>query len=162
MELSGRYRIAADRQTVWKNLNDAEVLAKCVPGCQSFEEGVDEQGQRTFASTVKLKIGPVSATFNGAVTLENVRPLEGYRLRGEGKGGVAGFGKGFADVTLTETDGGAATILDYKGEAQVGGKLAAIGSRLIGGTVKKLASEFFRSFSAAIGAEAEELPVEGA
>lgn len=160
MQLSGRYKIAADRETVWKNLNDAEVLEKCVPGCQSFEEGVDENGQRSFASTVKLKIGPVGATFTGAVTLEDVTPPEGYRLRGEGKGGIAGFGKGFADVKLTEVDGGAATILDYAGEAQVGGKLAALGSRLIGGTVKKLAADFFREFAVVIGAEAEELPVE--
>ena len=160
MDLSGRYRIAADRETVWRNLNDAEVLAKCVPGCQAFEEGVDEAGQRSFAAASKLKIGPVSAVFKGAVSLENVDAPKGYRLRGEGKGGVAGFGKGFADVSLTEADGGAATILDYKGEAQVGGKLAAIGSRLIGGTVKKLAAEFFRDFAAAISAEAEELPAE--
>ena len=161
MELSGRYRIAADRETVWKNLNDADVLQKCVPGCQSFEEGVDEAGQRQFAAAAKLKIGPVSAVFKGEVALENVDSPNGYRLRGEGKGGVAGFGKGFADVTLLEADGGAATILNYAGEAQVGGKLAAIGSRLIGGTVKKLAAEFFRDFADAIGAEAEELPVEG-
>ena len=161
MELGGRYKIAADRETVWKNLNDADVLAKSVPGCQAFEEGVDDVGQRQFAATVKMKIGPVSATFNGSVSLEDVNAPESYRLRGEGKGGVAGFGKGFADVKLTEIEDGAATILAYHGEAQVGGKLAQIGSRLVGGTVKKLAAQFFTEFANQIGAEAEELPAEG-
>ncbi|MEL6979045.1 MAG: carbon monoxide dehydrogenase subunit G [Pseudomonadota bacterium] len=160
MELSGRYRIAADRETVWRNLNDPEVLAKVVPGCQSFEEKEGEDGGRIFAAAVKLKVGPVGATFKGEVALEDVQPPASYRLRGEGKGGVAGFGKGFADVALTEIEDGAATILAYAGEAQVGGKLAQIGSRLIGGTVKKLAAQFFEGFAAEIGAAAEELPAE--
>ena len=160
MELSGRYRIVATRETVWKNLNDAAVLEKCVPGVQSFEEGTDEAGQRKFDAAAKLKIGPVNALFKGSVTLENVNAPSGYRLRGEGKGGVAGFGRGFADVALTEVEDGAATVLFYTGEAQVGGKLASIGSRLVGGSVKKLAGEFFRDFAAAIGAEAHEWPDE--
>lgn len=159
MELSGRYRIAADRETVWRSLNDPEILARAVPGCEAFDERVGEDGARAFAATVKMKVGPVSATFKGEVALENVSAPESYRLRGEGKGGVAGFGKGFADVRLTELDGGAATQLDYAGEAQVGGKLAQIGSRLIGGTVKKLAGQFFEKFAAELGAEAEEMPL---
>lgn len=154
MQLSGRYRIQADRETVWRGLNDPEILAQAIPGCQELTQEGD-----SFAATVKSKIGPVSATFKGAVTLENVSPPESYTLRGEGKGGVAGFGKGHADVTLTEEAPGV-TVLAYAGEAQVGGKLAQIGSRLIGGAVKKLAGEFFTKFAEVLGAEAEELPAE--
>ncbi|MCI4664837.1 MAG: carbon monoxide dehydrogenase subunit G [Neomegalonema sp.] len=156
MEMAGRYRLAARREDVWRGLNDPEILAKSIPGCQELSK----EGDDGFAATVKARLGPVSVTFKGAVTLENLNPPASYTLRGEGKGGVAGFGKGSADVTLEEVDGGAATILSYASEAQIGGKLAQIGSRLIRGSVKKLTGEFFTNFAAAIGAEAEELPIE--
>lgn len=158
MELKGRYRIAADRETVWSGLNDPAILEKAIPGCQAFAETTDEGGARSFEATVRIKLGPVAATFKGAVSLENVNAPESYTLRGEGKGGVAGFGKGAADVTLSEAED--ATILAYNADAQVGGKLAQIGSRLIKGSVKKLAGEFFTAFAAAIDAEWEELPAE--
>lgn len=155
MELSGRYRIGADRQTVWRGLNDPETLKASIPGCEALEQ-VGEEG---FAATVRAKLGPVSATFNGTVTLEDVNPPESYRLVGEGKGGVAGFGKGSAAVRLDE-DGPQSTILTYDGQAQIGGKLAQIGSRLIAGSVRKLTAQFFTNLAANLGVEAEELPAQ--
>lgn len=162
MDIVGRYKIQAPRARVWEGLNDPEILAKAIPGCQELSAAEDGEG---FAATVKLKIGPVGATFKGSVSLENLNPPESYTLKGEGKGGVAGFGKGSADVSLEETEdkdgvAGGATILSYKANAQVGGKLAQIGSRLIKGTVARLAGEFFTSFAAALDAEAEEMPAD--
>lgn len=154
MELAGRYRIAADRETVWKALNDPDVLAKSIPGCQEFTA---EDGG--YSATVKAKLGPVSATFKGSVQLENLNPPESYTLRGEGKGGVAGFGKGAADVRLTE-EAPTSTVLSYTADAQIGGKLAQIGSRLIKGSVKKMAGDFFSNFATQLGVEWEELPEE--
>ncbi|AJE49174.1 carbon monoxide dehydrogenase subunit G (CoxG) family protein (plasmid) [Celeribacter indicus] len=122
-------------------LNDPEVLRDCIPGCQELE-GSAEEG---FAATVKLKIGPVGATFKGAVTLSNLNPPESYTITGEGKGGVAGFATGGADVHLTED--GDDTILRYEVNAKVGGKLAQLGSRLIKSTSDKLAGEFFGCFA---------------
>jgi carbon monoxide dehydrogenase subunit G len=146
MELTGEYRIPARREVVWALLNDPEVLRDCIPGCQSLE-GAPESG---FSARVTTKIGPVKATFDGAVTLSNVRPPEGYTIAGEGKGGVAGFAKGGADVHLAEDGDG--TILTYKANAQVGGKLAQLGSRLVDSTAKKLADEFFACFARKAGA----------
>ena len=140
MELEGSKVIAADRATVWARLNDAETLAACIPGCQSLE-GSPEDG---FAATVKQKVGPVSATFKGEVTLEDVVAEESYRIVGEGKGGVAGFAKGSADVTLADVDGG--TELSYKVDAKVGGKLAQLGNRIVGGFARKMADQFFEKF----------------
>lgn len=157
MDIVGRYKIAAPRQKVWEGLNDPAILAQAIPGCQSLEARDGGQG---FDASVKLKIGPVSATFKGSVTLENLNPPISYTLSGEGKGGVAGFGKGSANVTLDEVEDGAATILTYVADAQIGGKLAQIGSRLIKGTVAKLAADFFKSFAEALGAEAEEMPTD--
>ena len=154
MDIIGRYKIAAPRQGVWEGLNDPEILRQAIPGCQDLTQN-DDGG---FDAAVKLKIGPVSALFKGAVALENRNPPESYTLRGEGKGGVAGFGKGTAEVLLEEADGGAATILSYNADAQVGGKLAQIGSRLIRGTVSRLTAEFFVRFAGALGAEAAEMP----
>jgi carbon monoxide dehydrogenase subunit G len=155
MEIKGAYRIPADRATVWEKLNDPEVLKACIPGCQEFE--AEENG---YAATVKTKIGPVSATFKGAVTLEDVDPPNGYRIVGEGKGGVAGFAKGGAKVDLTEEPDGK-TILTYNAEAKVGGKLAQIGSRLVLGTARKLSDQFFTSFVEAVapGHEVEKLEI---
>jgi carbon monoxide dehydrogenase subunit G len=146
MELKGEYRIPAPRERVWAMLNDPNVLRECIPGCESLEGSAAEG----FAARVTTKVGPVKATFNGQVTLSNVKPPESYTISGEGKGGVAGFAKGGADVHLAED--GAGTLLTYTVNAQVGGKLAQLGARLIDSTAKKLAEQFFSSFAAKAGA----------
>jgi carbon monoxide dehydrogenase subunit G len=148
MELKGEYRIPAPRDQVWAMLNDPAVLRECIPGCETLE-GSPGEG---FSARVTTKIGPVKATFNGAVTLTNVNPPEGYTISGEGKGGVAGFAKGGADVHLAAD--GADTVLTYVANAQVGGKLAQLGSRLIDSTAKKLADQFFACFAERAGAPA--------
>ena len=140
MDLLGEYRILAGRGAVWAALNDADVLRRCIPGCEELEKVSD----REMTATVVAKIGPVKATFKGAVTLENLNPPESYTIVGEGKGGVAGFAKGAADVSLAED--GAETVLSYTVKAQVGGKLAQLGSRLIVSTSRKMADEFFGKF----------------
>lgn len=137
MDMTGEERIAAPRQAVWAALNDPETLKACIPGCQSLERTSPNE----LAATVKIKIGPVSATFKGQVTLSNLNPPESYTIEGEGKGGIAGFAKGGADVRLT--DEGAETLLSYTVRAEIGGKLAQLGSRLIDSTSKKLATQFF-------------------
>ncbi|MDA4846330.1 SRPBCC family protein [Hoeflea poritis] len=147
MEMQGEERIAASREAVWAALNDPEILKQCIPGCQSLEM----TGENEMSAAVKLKVGPVSATFKGSVTLENIRPPEGYTITGEGKGGIAGFAKGGADVALRED--GAETVLTYDVKAQVGGKLAQLGSRLIDSTSKKLAGQFFASFGEIVGGQ---------
>ncbi len=148
MELKGEYRIPAPREQVWEMLNDPAVLRECIPGCESLEGSAAEG----FTARVTTKVGPVKATFNGAVTLSNVNPPESYTISGEGKGGVAGFAKGGADVKLT-TDG-TETLLAYTVNAQVGGKLAQLGSRLIDSTAKKLADQFFSCLAGKAGASA--------
>ncbi|WP_136657595.1 carbon monoxide dehydrogenase subunit G [Nitratireductor sp. XY-223] len=147
MEMQGEERIAASRDAVWAALNDPEILKQCIPGCQSLEM----TGDNEMTASVKLKIGPVSANFKGAVTLENIKAPESYTITGEGKGGIAGFAKGGADVALRED--GAETVLTYDVKAQVGGKLAQLGSRLIDSTSKKLAGQFFESFGQIVGGE---------
>jgi len=144
MELNGTKVIAADVATVWAHLNNAETLKACIPGCEELSGSPDEG----FSATVKQKVGPVKATFKGAVTLENVVPGESYTIVGEGKGGVAGFAKGGADVTLATVDGG--TELTYAAEAKVGGKLAQLGNRIVGGFARKMADEFFDRFQAVV------------
>ncbi|MGV6811660.1 MAG: SRPBCC family protein [Brevirhabdus sp.] len=140
MEMSGTRTIAADRATVWAALNDADVLKACVPGCEELT-GTPEDG---FDAVVKQKVGPVKATFKGGVTLSDVDAPNSYRITGEGKGGVAGFAKGGAVVTLSDVEGG--TELSYEVEAKVGGKLAQLGSRLIDGFARKMADQFFERF----------------
>ncbi|MCR4268580.1 carbon monoxide dehydrogenase subunit G [Nitratireductor sp. ZSWI3] len=142
MVIEGEERIEAPVQAVWQALNDPEVLKDCIPGCEELEKTSDTE----FAATVALKIGPIKARFNGAVELTNLNPPHSYTISGEGKGGVAGFAKGGADVTLTE-DGPGATILTYSAKADVGGKMAQLGSRLIQSTSKKLAGQFFSDFN---------------
>jgi carbon monoxide dehydrogenase subunit G len=144
MDLTGEERIAASRDTVWKALNDAEILKACIPGCESLEKISDTE----LGATVSVKIGPVKARFNGKVELTNLNPPSSYTISGEGKGGVAGFAKGGADVTLT--DEGSETVLAYTVNADVGGKIAQLGSRLIASTSKKLATQFFENFNAAV------------
>ena len=147
LNMEGEERIAAPIQEGWEALNDPAVLKQCIPGCQSLEKTADNE----LAATVVLKIGPIKATFDGAVTLSNLNPPTGYTISGEGKGGVAGFAKGGADVTLAE-DGPDATVLKYTARADVGGKIAQLGSRLIESTSKKLAGQFFSTFGEKVGA----------
>lgn len=142
MEFNGEYTIDAPRQRVWDALNDPEILKQAIPGCQEIEK----QSPTDMTATVKSKIGPVQATFKGAVTLSNLNPPDGYTIAGEGKGGVAGFAKGSADVTLSDAEGGG-TVLRYEAKGQVGGKIAQVGARLVEGTGKKLADEFFGAFN---------------
>jgi hypothetical protein len=141
MDMSGEYRIPAPREKVWAALNDPETLKRSLPGCESLEKVSETE----FVATVIAKVGPVKAKFNGNVGLTNLNPPESYTIAGEGKGGAAGFAKGSADVRLTETDANA-TVLVYTARADVGGKLAQLGSRLIDGTAKKMADEFFDNF----------------
>ncbi len=157
MELTGSRIIAADRETVWRKLNDPEVLRAAIPGCQELS-GSAEDG---FAAVVKQKVGPVSATFKGAVRIEDADPPARYRLVGEGKGGVAGFAKGAADVTLNPVPEG--TELVYAVDAQVGGKLAQLGNRVVGGFARKMADQFFDRFAAAAeGRSGDAAPEDGA
>lgn len=142
MELEGSRTISADRETVWTRLNDAETLRICIPGCEELT-GSPEEG---FAAVVKQKVGPVRATFKGAVSIADAEPPQSYRLIGEGKGGVAGFAKGAASVTLTEVADG--TELTYHVDAQVGGKLAQLGNRIVGGFARSMADKFFARFEA--------------
>jgi len=144
MDMSGEERIAASREVVWAALNNPEILKACIPGCQSL----DMSSPTEMSATVKIKIGPVSATFSGEVTLSDLNPPEGYKISGEGKGGIAGFAKGGAEVTLKEDGDG--TILAYTVDAQIGGKLAQLGSRLIDSSAKKLAGQFFADFNKAV------------
>ncbi len=143
--IEGEERIAAPISKVWEALNDPAVLKECIPGCQSLEKSSDTE----MAATVVLKVGPIKATFAGAVTLKNLNPPHSYTIEGEGKGGIAGFAKGGADVTLSED--GDVTVLKYAAKADVGGKIAQLGSRLITSTSKKLAGEFFSTFSQKVG-----------
>lgn len=142
MEISGEYQIDSDREAVWQALNDPEMLQKCIPGCESLER----TGENTLNATVMAAIGPVRARFKTKLTLDNLNPPESYTLTGESKAGAAGFGKGSADVTLTEKDGG--TLLSYSADFKVGGKLAQVGSRLVAGATRKTADDFFGTFSA--------------
>ncbi len=145
MLIEGEERIEAPIARVWDALNDPEVLQACIPGCESLEKSSDT----TLAAVVTLKIGPIKAKFNGEVELKNLNPPHAYTIEGEGKGGVAGFAKGGADVTLSE-ENPQVTILRYEARADVGGKIAQLGSRLITSTSKKLAGQFFSSFNARV------------
>jgi carbon monoxide dehydrogenase subunit G len=144
MDMTGEYRIPAPRQRVWEALNDPEILKASIPGCEDLKKVSD----RELEARVKAKVGPVSATFNGKVTLADLNPPESYTISGEGKGGAAGFARGGAAVNLAED--GADTLLRYQAKAEVGGKLAQIGSRLVQSTAKKMADEFFGKFSAIV------------
>jgi carbon monoxide dehydrogenase subunit G len=141
MEMKGEYTIPAPRDAVWTALNDIDVLKAAIPGCDSIQRLSDTE----IEATVTAKVGPVKASFKGVVTLSDMDPPNGYTIRGEGKGGVAGFAKGGAKVRLTDVPEG--TLLSYEVDAAVGGKLAQIGGRLIDSTAKKLADAFFLSFS---------------
>ncbi len=150
MDMTGEYRIRAPRQKVWDALNDPEILKQCIAGCEELEKTSDTE----FSARVHTRVGPVSAKFTGKVELSEIDPPNGYRISGEGQGGVAGFAKGGASVKLAED--GAETVLTYEANATVGGKLAQIGSRLIDATARKMADDFFSKFAETVGAPAEE------
>jgi carbon monoxide dehydrogenase subunit G len=150
MTMNGEVQLAAPREVVWAKLNDAEVLKQCIPGCEELNKTSDTG----FSAVATIKIGPVKARFKGHVQLSDMDPPNGYKISGEGEGGVAGFAKGGAVVKLTDKDGG--TLLTYDVESQIGGKLAQLGQRLVQGTAKKLADDFFRKFAAAVVAPAQE------
>ena len=141
MDMTGEYRIPASRDQVWAALNDPAILKASLPGCESLDRVSDHE----FAATVAAKVGPVRAKFNGQVTLSDLNPPESYKISGEGKGGAAGFAKGGAEVRLVE-ESAEVTVLSYTARADVGGKLAQLGSRLIDATAKKMADEFFENF----------------
>lgn len=147
MDITGEYRITLGREAVWKALNDPEVLGTCIPGCEVIERVSDTQ----FNAKVVAKVGPVKAGFDTEVTLSDLNPPASYTLTGEGKGGAAGFARGSAEVQL-EQDGDE-TILRYTARIQPGGKLAQVGSRLIGGTARKLGEQFFSKFAERMAAE---------
>jgi len=147
MDFSGEYTIPADRETVWKALNDADILKQCIDGCESLEW----TGENELKAKVKTKVGPVSARFAGTVTLSDMQPPESYVISGQGQGGAAGFVKGSARVTLSEPEPGS-TRLRYQSEATVGGKLASVGGRLVKGVADKTADDFFRTFSELVAA----------
>jgi uncharacterized protein len=141
MTMQGEVTLPAERERVWAALNDPEVLKVCIPGCQELEKVSDTE----FAAVAKLAVGPVKATFKGNVMLSDIDAPNGYTITGEGQGGVAGFAKGGAKVRLADAGGG--TQLSYDVEAQVGGKIAQLGGRLINGVAKKYADQFFGNFA---------------
>jgi len=144
MTMNGEYQLPAPQQTVWEALNDPAVLKACIPGCESL----DKTSDNGFQAVATIKIGPVKAKFKGSVTLSDIDPPNGYKISGQGEGGVAGFAKGGANVKLVPKDGG--TLLSYTVEAQIGGKLAQLGQRLINGAAKKVADDFFGNFAKAV------------
>ena len=146
MDMTGERRIPAPRSVVWDALNDTDVLKASIPGCETLEKTGDSEMKATAA----VKVGPISARFNGKVQLSDIDPPNGYRISGEGQGGVAGFAKGGASVALT--DDGEGTVLAYTVNAQVGGKLAQLGGRLIDATAKQMADAFFDRFSHQVAA----------
>ncbi len=148
MELKGETAIAAPRQAVWDRLNDPAVLARCIEGVEALDRSTDAEGRTRFDGKMNAKVGPVRATFAGGVTVTEPDPPHRYVLVGEGKGGVAGFARGQAEVVLTEE--GAGTLLTYAVTSSVGGKLAQLGSRLIEGTAKAYAQTFFERFKAEV------------
>ena len=144
LEMTGEYTLPLDRAAVYAALNDSDMLKRCIPGCEQLDKLSDTE----FSAVARIEVGPVKARFKGKVRLTDLDPPQAYRIVGEGEGGVAGFAKGNAAVTLEEVAEG--TRLSYKAEAQVGGKLAQLGQRLLAGTAKKIADKFFANFAAAL------------
>lgn len=143
MELTESYKLPVSQQRAWEALNDTDVLRASIPGCES----IDADGENAYALSMSAAVGPVKARFKGRMLLTDIDAPHTYTIVFEGQGGAAGFGKGNAQVTL-EPDGDDATTLSYTASAQVGGKLAQIGSRLVDGAARKIAGEFFKRFSA--------------
>lgn len=148
MEMKGEQRVPASQAETWKALNDPEVLKACVPGC----EAIDRMSDTEYAVLLTARVGPVSAKFKGKLTLSNLKPPQSYSIAFEGQGGVAGFAKGGADVTLSP-EGADATLLGYQVKANVGGKLAQIGSRLVDAAAQKVANDFFAAFNEKMGSK---------
>ena len=147
LNMNGEYLLSADRYTVWAKLNDAEVLKSCIPGC----EELSLIGENQFHAVAKVKIGPVNTRFKGTIQLAELDPPNSYRISGQGDGGISGFAKGGARVQLEDAEGGQTRLL-YTVEAEVGGKIAQLGSRLIAGVAKKNADEFFANFAREVAA----------
>ncbi|MSO77943.1 MAG: carbon monoxide dehydrogenase [Alphaproteobacteria bacterium] len=152
MDMTGQHRIAARRGRVWAALNDPAILQASIPGCEELVKASESE----FTAKVRAKVGPVSAAFTGKVTLADLNPPESYTISGEGQGGVAGFARGGAEVRLEEDGDG--TILHYKANGTVGGKLAQIGSRLIDATARKMAEDFFTRFAAQVEQQPDDPP----
>ena len=144
MQMNDSQRIPASKRKVWEALNNPDILKQCIPGCQSLEMTTPNE----MTATVVLRVGPVKATFGGKVTLSDLDPPKGYKISGQGDGGVAGFAKGGATVKLAPKNGG--TVLSYNVDAQIGGKLAQLGQRLVNGAAKKVADDFFANFANAV------------
>jgi hypothetical protein len=140
MDMTGEERIAASREVVWQALNSPNVLRKCIPNCEELEK----KSPTELKATVKFKIGPISASFKGDVTLTNLNPPESYTIVVDGQGGLAGSAKGTCDVKLTQD--GEETVLTYTVGAQMGGRLAMLGSKMIDSSSKKVATSFFKKF----------------
>lgn len=156
MNISGEHTIKAPRATVWAALNDPETLKGSIAGCEELVRDGDG-----FTATVVAKVGPVKARFGGRITLGDIDPPNGYTITGEGQGGTAGFAKGGARVNLAEAPGGG-TVLSYTATAQIGGKLAQIGSRLIEGTARKMAEDFFGAFAGIVESQVASANGDGA
>ena len=155
MDFKGEYRIPASRDKVWEALNDESVLKQCIDGC----EELNKETANEFSAKVTAKVGPVKAKFSGKVTLSDIDPPNGYTISGEGQGGVAGFAKGGASVKLAEDQG--QTVLNYQAKAEVGGKLASVGSRLVEGVAKKTADDFFKKFIEIVSSEEKGTSADG-
>jgi carbon monoxide dehydrogenase subunit G len=153
MDMTGEHQIRAPRQAVWEALNDPEVLKQSIAGCEALTKTSDTE----FQAQVTAKVGPVKAKFSGKVALSDLDPPNGYTITGEGAGGAAGFAKGGAKVRLEDSDGGG-TLLKYEVHAQIGGKLAQIGSRLVDAAARKMADEFFAAFAAAVETQSAAAP----
>ena len=147
MDIAGEFRVPLPREAVFEALNDIEILGRCIPGCQAIERVSEHE----FDADVLAKVGPVKARFRTRIAVSNLNPPESYTLSGEGRGGAAGFASGSADVSLEAVDG--ETVLRYAARIQPGGKIAQVGSRLIGGTARKLGTDFFSRFVEAVSPE---------
>ncbi len=143
--LTGEVQLTASREVVWAKLNDADVLRTCIPGCELLEKLSDTE----FQAVAVTKIGPVKARWKGKVRLSDLDPPSSYRISGDGEGGIAGFAKGGAAVVLVGNESG--TLLSYTAEAQIGGKIAQLGQRLVVGASRKIADEFFAKFASVVG-----------
>ena len=148
MELTGQQLIPASLQRTWEALNDPQTLKACIAGCESIEETAPNE----YAIAMTAKVGPVSARFKGRLVLSDIQPPTSYKIQFEGQGGMAGFGKGNASVQLSPQ--GQSTSLEYRANAQVGGKIAQIGSRLVDASARKIADDFFSAFNKRLGDEA--------
>jgi carbon monoxide dehydrogenase subunit G len=158
MEMTSTRNIPAPVEAVWAALNDTAMLIACIPGCESIEP----DGENAYRISLAARIGPVAAKFAGRMQLADINPPQGYTLSFDGQGGAAGFAKGEARVALAAVENGAATALSYIVSAQVGGKIAQIGSRLVDGAAQKLADDFFGRFADAVAAKSGVAPMPAA